>query len=300
MAFHAQASLEDLLNELYESQDVTAAEGTAKKILVLDPENPEALFVLADVAEEPEQQAALLRRCVEETRKRMAQASEDEADAMEDLLFEALRNLGWSFLLDDKPEDALAVSKEMLDRDEWDPFWGRGIRLGALLRQEKFAEVLEESLGVDSGDIFAAHAKAVATLELAGPGDDTYRAVWDAFHTAPDLPFFVLEYWDAPEEEDEEFLEDYNEAMFLQLYWTESEDRIMVLSTATVFFGYLTDRLPEDVQEEVLTNLREAPVFTALKQARAELLERFGRDAEPERVDAEALRLLKDMGAFEA
>ena len=37
MAFRAQASLEELLQELYDAQDVTAAEGTAKKILVLDP-----------------------------------------------------------------------------------------------------------------------------------------------------------------------------------------------------------------------------------------------------------------------
>lgn len=300
MAFRAQASLEELLQELYDAQDVTAAEGTAKKILVLDPENPEALFVLADVAEEPEQQAALLRRCVEETRKRMAHAAEDDVDAMEDLLFEALRNLGWSFLLDDKADEALAVSKEMLAFEEWDPSWGRGLRFGALLAQKKFAEVLEEALGVGGGDLFAAHAKAVATLELAGPGEETYRAVWDAFRTAPDIPFFVLEYWDAPEDEDEDFLEDYNVAMFLQLYWTETEDRIMVLSTATVFFGYLTDRLPEDVQEEVLANLREAPVFAALESARADLRKRFNRDEALEQMDAAALDLLSKMEDFGA
>lgn len=300
MAFGAQASLEELLEKLYAAEDVEAAESAAKKILVLDPENPEALFVLADVAEEPGNQAALLRRCVDETRKRLERARENEIDELEDLLFEALRNLGWSYLLDDKAGDALAVSQELLAFEEWDPAWGRGLRFGALLAERKFAEVLEEALAVGQGDSFAAHAKAVATLELAGPGEDTYRAVWDAFKTAPDLPFFILEYWDAPGEDEEDFVEDYNAAMFLQLYWTESEDRIMVLSTATVFFGYLTDRLPEELQDEVLSNLREAPIFEKLERARTELQGRFGRDADMEQVDTAALELLAKMDPLDA
>jgi len=290
--------LEELFQELYDSQDVAVAEDIAKKILVLDPDNPEALFVLADGAEEYEAQAALLRRCVEETKRRMAQASPEETESLEDLLFEAMRNLGWSLLLDEKAEEALALAGEMLAFDGWDPSWGRGIRFGGLLAQGKFAETLEESLKAESGDLFAAHARAVATLELAGPGADAYRAVWDAFRIAPDLPFFVLEYWDAPEEEDEEFLDDYNGALFLQLYWTESEERIMVLSTATVFFGYLTDRLPDEVKEEVLANLRESPMFAELERARVELRERFGPDGDMEQMDKEALKILAKMDLF--
>ena len=298
MAFRAQESLEELFQELYDSQDVAVAEDIAKKILVLDPDNPEALFVLADGAEEYEAQAALLRRCVEETKRRMAQASPEEAESLEDLLFEAMRNLGWSLLLDEKAGEALALAEEMLAFDGWDPSWGRGIRFGGLLAQGKFAETLEESLKAESGDLFAAHARAVATLELAGPGADAYRAVWDAFRVAPDLPFFVLEYWDAPEEEDEEFLDDYNGALFLQLYWTESEERIMVLSTATVFFGYLTDRLPDEVKEEVLANLRESPMFAELERARVELRERFGPDGDMEQMDKDALKILAKMDLF--
>jgi hypothetical protein len=108
----------------------------------------------------------------------------------------------------------------------------------------------------------------------------------------------VLEYWDAPEEEDEEFLDDYNGALFLQLYWTESEERIMVLSTATVFFGYLTDRLPDEVKEEVLANLRESSMFAELERARVELRERFGPDGDVEQGDKEALKILAKMDLF--
>ncbi|WP_300526077.1 hypothetical protein [Aminiphilus sp.] len=294
-----KASLEELLEAMYDEENPQKVENLASQILAVSPENPEALFMLADLTEDVEESVGFTERAVAELRRLVEKNPDDEELSL--FLTEGLQRLGFAYIFDENGGKALETAEALLERgtEENDgAYWARAVRYIGLLQTGQYSTVLEEVLADSEKTPFSAHAQAIATLELAGSGRESHQALLEAFRVAPNLPFYLLDYWDAPDsdEDDEDTLLEFSAATLLHPVWVQTEERIMALSTATTFFGYLTDRLPEDVLEEIRTELAQTPVFPVLEMGRSQIEAACGGDdADWETLDQTALDILSRM-----
>lgn len=294
-----KASLDELLEAMYDEEDPEKAERLASQILDVSPENPEALFMLADLTESAEEAVALTERAVEKLRCLVEANPGDEEFAL--FLVEGLQRLGFAYIFDENGTKALESAEALLrmaTEENDGAYWAKAIRYVGLLQTGQYANVLEEVLADGEKTPFSAHAQAIATLELAGHGKESFQALLEAFRVAPNLPFYLLDYWDAPDpdEDDEEMQLEFSAATLLHPVWVQTEERIMALSTVTTFFGYLTDRLPEDAIEEIRAELAQTPVFPVLEMARSQIEETcHSNEADWEVLDQTALDILSRM-----
>jgi tetratricopeptide (TPR) repeat protein len=289
--------LEQLLDELYEGEPSSATESLIKEIFRLDPENPEALLFLADQTEDPEESLAYLSRCVVKIRSLLEDLPEEQGEDLRAFLFEALQRMGWYYILENRGEEAVALSEELLELPHDDYSWAKAIRYVGLILTEQYSRVLETVIAEEDPDIFSAHVKAMALLECSLSSRESAIALWDAFRTDPNLPFYLLDFWVPPleGEDEEEDLESYSRALLLEPAWTLTESRIMALSTAAVFFGYVTDRIPDLLLEEITEELQQNPVFAFLEMTRERVAERLEETQNQEEADIMALDILSTM-----
>ncbi len=105
--------------------------------------------------------------------------------------------------------------------------------------------------------------------------------------------FFVLNIWEFPEPEDDidEDIEDtVNYATYVAEPWCSSDKRLAALSAPTFLFGYLTDRLNDEKEIQVLKEGYEgAGVLKEVEEAKAKIREMEQQACDPEEIDAVAL-----------
>ena len=80
----------------------------------------------------------------------------------------------------------------------------------------KDSEVLREALKDRKDNLAAAHARAIATFRLSGPGKAANSALWDAFSAGPEIPFYILGFMPEPGNGSDEEDEAYNFAVPLR------------------------------------------------------------------------------------
>ena len=293
-------TLEQLLDELYEGGPPSSMNRLVEEIFRIDPENPEALLFLADQSEEPEDSLEYLSRCVRSIRKLLEDSPEGEREDMQTFLCEALQRMGWFYILENRGEEAVALSEELLTLPQEDFAWARAIRYVGLILTEQYSRVLEAVIAEEEPDVFSAHVKAMALLECSAPSRESAIALWDAFRMDPNLPFYLLDFWVPPSEEEdqEEDLESYSRGLLLEPAWTLSESRIMALSTGAVFFGYITERIPDHLLEEITEELRQNPVFAFLEMARERVAEHLENSGDIHEADMMALDILSTMDSL--
>ncbi|MCF7936489.1 MAG: hypothetical protein K9L28_09120 [Synergistales bacterium] len=276
-----EEKLDSLLDELYQTEDPERIQALATRILEISPEDPEALVFLSDVAEDNEESIELLERSTREIRRLLDLADQEgeKRRYLVTLLVEVLQRLGCAYIFGGQGDRALEVA-ELLDSlpESTEPLWHALFRYSGLLLTGQYQAVLEQVMAEEEPTIASAHARAMATFELAGKNEESWKALWNAFRAAPNLPFYLLDYWEPPEEGETGEEDVFAAAMVLQPAWTATEDRVMFLSTATVFFGFVTERLPESLLKEVHDELRQTPVFPVLEMTRNQLKEAFEGD----------------------
>jgi len=265
-----------------------------EEIFRLDPENPETLLFLADQSEDPEESLEYLFRCVARIRKLIESSPEDQGEDLRAFLCEALQRMGWFYVLENRGEEAVALSEELLTLPQEDPSWAKAIRYVGLILTEQYSRVLETVIAEEEPDVFSAHVKAIALLERSAPSRESAIALWDAFRMDPNLPFYLLDFWVPPleEEDEEEDLESYSRALLLEPAWTLSEPRIMALSTGAVFFGYVTERIPDHLVEDITEELQQHPEFAFLEIAREKVAEHLENTENLHEADMMALDIL--------
>lgn len=296
--------IEALLKRIDASADDESAVESAREVLDLDPENPEALFCLAeraDPSQGEEEAAALLERAATELRRRIVGAPDlDDRDGR--LLAAALERLCFGALLAGDDERVLALAEELISFDPEDETLGRTLLYRSLMVLGRFREVLERSLVEKSDVLFALHGRALALFCLSGPGPEASRALWDAIALEPDLPYYLLQYWQVPdvESDDEEEMaawEICNLAGLLSAPWLADEERMGWFATAAILFGYLTDRLPDSVIEEARPHMERAGILALLQMAQGQMeaLLQENEEMTLEEIDEMAIRLLREM-----
>ncbi len=213
--------IEELLDEAYSTDDTGEMERLAREVLELDENNVEALILLADTLEYSQEKIAVL----EQARNALAEEMENirlvsGESLLEDdsgmLYIAVMQRLGFALFSEGKNEEALAIAREI---DRYDPereTLGRTLLYRVLLEMGKDAEILEETLREKEASPAMAHSKAIASFRLSGAGRTSYRALWEAFAAGPDIPFYILGYFDEPEDGTEEEEEEYNFALLFE------------------------------------------------------------------------------------
>ena len=294
----------DALLERMDGIDDDDARQAARELLEEDPENPEALFCLADRADlshDEGEARKYLERAVTELRRRI-----DGTPRLDDpegrLLAVALERLAFNALLTGDDERTLSLAEELIDFDDDDETLGRTLLYRSLMALGRFREILERSLAEADDVLFALHGRALALFCLSGPGPEASRALWDAIALEPDLPYYLLQYWEVPDsdsddDEEQEAWEICNLAGLLSEPWLADEDRMGWFATAAVLFGYLTDRLPDWVIDEARPHMERAGILVVLEmvQAQMEALLQEKEQITLEEMDEMALKLLREM-----
>ncbi|MDD3707710.1 hypothetical protein RBH88_08360 [Aminobacterium sp. MB27-C1] len=259
MSYSEMKQIEELLEEAYQSEEIEEIARITRQILELDPENPEALMLLADTLEYSEEKLELLQRALKPMRSMMEEAgllnSEELMDEDEGLIYIGLlQRLGFALLSEAHIEEALGVAEEIISYDPEGLTLGKTLMYRCLVELQRFGEVLERAMKDEEVSPARQHSIAIATFMLSGADNASYKALWDAFKVGPDIPLYILGYVPEPDLDsiDEQQEEDYNFSILFEDAWTISQELANWLASATILFGMLTGRFLEEDKENFL------------------------------------------------
>jgi tetratricopeptide (TPR) repeat protein len=296
------------LEEAYETDDDRTCEALARNVLSVSPDNPEALLLLAEVFQGDEKEYQERLRHVLGVLRRPEGAwlgLLSEGCLPEWLKAASLQRLAFSLLggedsSEEELSEALALSEELVEIDPEGQTLGRLLRYGALLRLGRYREALKETMTDRTDSPERAYTKALASFRLSGPCSEAYQAVCSAIRLDPDLPFLMTGIWELDDEPSEE--NDRTNAMALVFgpLLEQDEQTAAWFNTPILLFGFLTDRLPEEMAQMIEPQLEEAGMGDMLKiaQGQLEALLQQGTEQDPDRIDDLAAEILAQMGDF--
>ena len=262
----------EILDRAYESEDYDEIAELAEQALALDPDNPEALLLKADLLEEDEDRLPLLEKALTETKRYF----QDEGLAGEEILDDEmglvylglLQRLAYTLFSLEQDERSLELVEELLGYDHEDQAMARTLYYRILLEQEKWAEVLEKTMQETVRGLGWAYARMIATFMLSKDKnlEAVNRMLWEAVRMAPNVPFYMLGYIPDPVDESED--EDFHFGLLFEGIWTISRDLLNWFSKATILFGLLTGRFgrESDDMQEILSALDGAADYRKLTE----------------------------------
>ncbi|MDO5562548.1 MAG: hypothetical protein Q4F74_02945 [Synergistaceae bacterium] len=185
------------------------------------------------------------------------------------------------------------MAKEFANFDDEGYFPSRTLIYRCMLDLDMYNEILEYLESDPLESIVGEHARVIALMETGADAGEVRDAMNYAISLAPDVPFFILNIWEFPEDEEEieEDMEDtLNYATYLLDPWCASDERLAVLSAPTFLFGYLTGRLDDKKEIDALKEGYEgANVLEDVEAAKKRISEMEAKGEDPEETDAFAL-----------
>ncbi|MDR1979567.1 MAG: hypothetical protein LBQ42_12610 [Synergistaceae bacterium] len=257
----------DLLDRAYESEDIDEIAELADRALALEPNNPEALLLKADLVEEDDERLPLLEKALEEAKRYFQEEELSGEEILEDemglVYLGLLQRAAYTLFFMERDDRALELVEELLRYDHEDLALAKTLYYRILLEREEWARVLEETMRETVRGLGWAYARVIATFMLSsGKGKDKKKQndglnkmLWDAVRMAPNVPFYMLGYIPDPVDESED--EDYHFAVLFENAWSPSRDLLNWFSKATILFGLLTGRFgaESDDMREILAAL---------------------------------------------
>ena len=279
---------EELLSRLDEAETNEEIAEIGKELIALDPESPYGKLAVWETMEYEEamENLDMLREALDAIRavveaRELPALVDDDRDAL--VYATVMMNLGFSLLSEGRTEEAYEVAKEFANFDDEGAFESRTLLYRCMLDLELYK------------------------LETGAEHDEVFDAVNYAISLSPDVPFFVVNIWDMPENDDdadEEEMDVLNDAAYLAEPWCATDKRLAALSQQTFLFGYLTNRLTDEKEMKVLRSSYEnIGIANRIESVKKHLddMEKAGRD--PEEIDAEALsetaNILSELGEEE-
>ncbi|MCE5201573.1 MAG: hypothetical protein LLF78_03550 [Synergistaceae bacterium] len=291
-------NIQQLIEKLDAAETNEEIREIGEQLLEADPENPYGKLAVWETMEYEDcvENLDMLREALDNIRavvdaKEMPPVMEDDRDAQ--VYCTIMMNLGYALLAEGEPEAALEVAREFANFDDEGAFPSRTLLYRCMLDLQMYREILETLDADPLESVVGEHARAIAMIETEADQGEIRDAVNYAISLAPDVPFFVLNIWDMPEMEDDidEDLEDIiSYATYLADPWCSSDKRLAALSAPTFLLGYLTGRLNDEKEMQVLKEGYEAAgVLEDVEAVRARIAEMEEEAKDPEEIDAVAL-----------
>lgn len=258
--FDLEGDADELLDRAYESEDEAEVEALVERALELEPDNPEALLLRADLTDDDEERLSILRGALEAVRvvlKDMEVAPEEFAEDELGLVYLALlQRAAFTFFSVGEDEEALHAAEELLRYDLEDNGASRNLYYRILVEKGEWQRILDATEQDVDHQLGWAYSRLAAAFML-GDRPAAARMFWDAVIMSPNVPFYMLGYFPEPEGESEAEEEDFNFATLYADVWNASRDLLNWFSRGVILFGLLSGRFGEeqDSMLEILTSL---------------------------------------------
>ena len=289
---------EKLLKRLDEAETKKEIFEIGREILAEDPESPYGKLLVWETMEYEDcienldmlREALFAIRAIVSEKETLCDIDEDR-DAQ--TYCSIMMNLGFSLLAEGELEEALEVAEEFANFDDEGYYPSRMLLYRCLLDLQMYDEILDTLESDPLESVAGEHARAIALLETGADSADVRDAITYAISLDPDVPFFVLNIWEFPEHDediDEELEDTVSCAAYVAGPWCSSDDRLAALSAPVFLFGYLTGRLDDEREVQVLREGYEsAGLLEEVESAKAGIVEMEKLSRDPEETDAAAL-----------
>ena len=246
--------ISQLLDMAYTTESAERTASIARQILEISPDNTEALILTADTEEDPHSREEILLHA----RKSLDDPQNFSPDDKDGLTFSINYRLAYTYFTENRPEDSLVCCENALRVPDIDSDFGDDIKelyYRVLIDLEEWQSILSETLKDDSHSLAWAYSRLVAAW-MTAPGKSQAvcaNMFWDALSLAPDVPFYMLNYYDEPDDDDE-----HPEFDFALMYYdvlSLSDDFSGWFKRGTILFGLLTNRFDEREREYVIDAL---------------------------------------------
>lgn len=291
-------NIEQLLDKLDAAETDEEISEIGKAILDIDPQNPYGKLAVWETMDYDDcvENLDMLREALSEIRITISEKEtppniEEDRDAQ--TYCTLMMNLGYSLLAEQEVEKALEIAKEFANFDDEGFYPSRTLLYRCMLDLQMYREIFDTLESDPLESVVGEHARAIALIETEAEPGEIRDAINYAISLDPDVSFFVLGIWDFPEAEDDidDDVEDtVNYAAYVAEPWCSSDKRLAYISAPTFLLGYLTDRLSDEKEIEVLREGYEgAGLLKEVDEAKARILKMGEQSCDPEEIDAVAL-----------
>lgn len=291
-------NIEGLIEKLNTAETDEEISEIGGQILEIDPENPYGKLAVWETMDYEEcienldmlKEALSVIRIIISKKKRPLNI---EKDLSAQAYCTIMMNLGYSLLAEQKIEEALEVAREFANFDDEGFYPSRTLLYRCMLDLQMYRQIFDTLDSDPLESVVGEHARAIALIETEAELDVTRDAVNYAISLDPEVPFLVLNIWDFPEPDDD-IDEDDEDTLSYAAYvaepWCSSDKRLAFISAPTFLFGYLTDRLEDKKEIQLLEEGYEAAgVLKEVKEVKAMIFEMEQQVCDPDEIDAIAL-----------
>ena len=263
---NSQEKIEQLLAMAWNASNPELELKFANQILEINPDNVEALIIKADNTENQEEALGILNHALEALDK-PGNCNEEEKK----LLFISINHrMAYAYMsLGDFDnafgycENTLKFCDENSDdeyiRSEYDDTMMKALFYRILIERHDWQRILSESMRDSRNTLGRAYAKLIAAWFSGGNKNICASLLWDALSIAPDVPFYILGYFEEPDEDSEpEAFEDFSFALMYYDTVSITDEFFNWFSRGVILFGLLSGRFEakeHDYMIDVIDNL---------------------------------------------
>ncbi len=273
--------IEQLLSMAWTTESTARILAITGQILELDPNNIEALIMRADNTKDAEERVKFLRRGVE-----ALNAPENFAMHDSKVLYTIALNqrLAYSLLMLGKHDEAYEVcdtvvkfSEENYDNEEDENYESmKSLRYRLLIYRKEWQKILALTMQDEDHTAGWAYAKLVSAWELSPEPKQKVCAnlFWNALMKGPDIPFYMLGFFEEPDEDDDAQTQD--DFQFALLYYdvlSISDEFYNWFSRGVTLFGLLSNRFEGREREYMIDTLDSLGGFNDYEKMSAILVE---------------------------
>ena len=251
----------EILDRAYESEDFDEIAELVGKALELEPDNPEALLLSADLSDDDEERLGILEKALDGARRYLEEEGLSGDSILEDevglVYLGILQRMAYTLFSLEEDERALLLVEELLRYDQEDQELAKTLYYRILLEQSEWARVLEETMRDGERNLGWAYSRMIATFMLSKDKgvESVNKMLWDAVRMAPNVPFYMLGYIPDPIDESED--EDFHFSLLYEGVWSLSRELLNWFSKGTILFGLFSGRFGKesDDMQEILSAL---------------------------------------------
>jgi len=268
----------EILDMAYESDDEEEIAELVERALSLEPDNPEALLLRADLIEDDEERLPILERALEEAKRYFEEEGLSGGDILEDetglVYLGLLQRTAFTLFALERDDRSLELVEELLSYDHEDKAAAKALYYRILLEREVWSRVLEETMKETTRGLGWAYARMIASFMLSGGKKDALleklnKMLWDAVRMAPNVPFYMLGYIPDPVDDSESEGDDFHFGLLFEDIWSVSREMLNWFSKAVILFGLLSGRFGDESKdmEEILAALNGASDYEELTRS---------------------------------
>ena len=232
-----------LLEMAWGAHDDESALNYAGQILEIDPENPDALIIQADLTPNDQERLKILERALKSAENISGPGSDKDFT-----IFVLNHRVALTSISCGDINRACEAVLKLVELEKFDDFGtGRELYYRVLIYKSEWQKILTETMRDNNHQLAWGYSRLLATFMLSRNLKFCSKMFWDALIISPDAPFYMLGYFEEPDEDSsDEAKRAFNFALLFHDIFSVSEEFFMWFSRGVLLFGLLSGRLNND------------------------------------------------------